>query len=68
MKEIQKKIYAAFCAAILVSGIAGGMPVGKPMTVHAASDSDLVLHYSTSSGNNDSGIADFGTYMDNYVD
>ena len=57
MKEIQKKIHAAFCAAILVSGIAGGMPVGQPMTVHAASDSDLVLHYSTSAGNNNSGNA-----------
>ena len=59
MKQIYKKITACACAAVLVSGIAAGLPAPAQMslTAFAASDSDLILHYSTSAGYNNTGNA-----------
>ena len=61
MKHLVKRLGASVCAVLLASAaISGGMPALDSIpaqTVSAASDDDLILHYTTSAGTNYSGNA-----------
>ncbi|MBQ6042150.1 MAG: glycoside hydrolase N-terminal domain-containing protein [Oscillospiraceae bacterium] len=56
MKKLGKRLVSCVSAAVLAAGAAGQMSVCSPVQA-ASGDPDLILHYTASAGNNNSGNA-----------